>query len=164
MKKNLIFVSCILLVFISCKKDQGIAPVNTISASIDGVDESFNTNPFAQLGEGITLNSSLSIFGTNGSTKGADVLSITMITGQAIVKGSYTSGNNSVGLVSIQYSDGPFSAANFNSYATDPNGNATTVVITSLTSTNVQGTFSGRLVYGSASKTVTNGKFNLTLN
>ena len=163
MKKALIFVSCILLVFTSCKKNSDVAPSNTISANINGVEESFNTNTVAQLSSLIKLNDGLSIYGTNGSATGADILTISLSLNQTLTKGSYTSGSNTVGLVSILYQSGPFSIANLNYYATDDSANQTTVIITTLTGTNIQGTFSGILVNGNATKTVTNGKFNLTL-
>jgi hypothetical protein len=163
MKNILIIVGCILLLFTACKKSTNTAPANTISANIDGVDESFNTNVFAQLGTGAKFNSSLNIYGASGSNAGAHVLTITMAVNQTIATGSYTSGSNSIGFVSILYSNGPFSIANPNTYSTDVNGSPSTVVITSLTSTNVQGTFSGILIYGSTRKTITNGKFNLSI-
>ena len=163
MKKALILFSCILFVFASCKKNNNITPSNTISADIDGVNETFNSNTYAQLGNGVTQKSSLSIFGANGANTDADQMSITMVTNNTIITSSYVSGSDNIGLVSIEYNKGPFSLTNSNTYATDVNGSPSTVVITSLTSTNVQGTFSGRLVDGSATKTVTNGKFNLPL-
>jgi hypothetical protein len=51
-------------------------------------------------------------------------------------------------------------------YASDVNGAyLTTVKIISISSTNVQGTFTAQLVYtdGKTIKTVTNGKFNINL-
>ncbi len=164
MKRVLVFVSCILLFCTSCKKDSNVAPPNTISATIDGVDESFDTNTFAGIGNGAsTLSSNLLIYGSNGSATNADLIKITLNLNQTIVKGSYTSGSDAVGFVSILYQHGPYSIVNPYDYTTDPAGNQTTVVITSITDTNIQGTFSGKLVSGSAIKTVTNGKFNLPI-
>ncbi|MEO6631226.1 MAG: hypothetical protein ABIN13_05870 [Mucilaginibacter sp.] len=163
MKIPVIFICCIFLFFTGCKKDNNVAPENTISASIDGVDESFNTNAVAQLGTTVKLNSNLAIYGTNGSAADDDVISITLAVNQTIAPGSFVSGSNEVGLVSILYKHGPVSLINPNTYATDINGSPSTVVITKLTNTNVQGTFSGKLIYRNASKVVTNGKFNLTI-
>ena len=163
MKKYLFIAACIFQVLTSCKKATDIAASNTISATIDGVDESFSTSPSAQLSTGVTLNSNLGIYGTNGSATGADALSITLQTNKTIATGTYTSGSSSIGAVQILYSHGTFSLVSPNTYTTDPTGTATTVTISTLTNTNVQGTFSGKLFQGGSSKTVTNGKFNLTL-
>lgn len=160
MKRIIVIATCILLVFSGCKKNSNVAPANTISADIDGVTENFNTRAIATLSTGPTSNSGFTILGTNGATSDSDFLSITVAINQTITTGSYTSDTS---FVSILYKFGPSSIDNLNDYHTDLAGSPSTVVITKLTSTNIQGTFSGKLVYGSASKTVTNGKFNLTL-
>jgi hypothetical protein len=163
MKKTLLVISCLLLLFTSCKKNKDAAPENTISANINGVDESFNTNAYAQLGNGVKSNSSLSIYGADGSAAGSNILTITLALNQTISTESYTSGSSSTGNVAVQYSIGSFSLANPNIYKTDVSSNGTTVVITKLTSSNIQGTFSGKIFKGSDSKTVVNGKFNLPI-
>jgi hypothetical protein len=90
-------------------------------------------------------------------------MSINLSINQSVTKGSYTSGNDAVGLVSITYNSGPFSLANLHAYSTDVSSNQTTVIITALSGSNVQGTFSGKLTGQGLTKTVTNGKFNLAL-
>jgi hypothetical protein len=164
MKKILLFTICIALAFSSCKKSSSDVPANTISATIDGVDESFNTNPIAELGTAIRLNSNLLISGGNGSGTGSDSMAITIESNNTIVKGSYTNAGSD--FISVLYNNGPFSLANPTYYTTDVTGvYPTTVVITSMSSTNIQGTFSGKLLFnkGTTVKTVTNGKFNLTI-
>jgi hypothetical protein len=161
-KKSLILIACIFIALASCKKNANVTPANTISATINGVNENFNINTFAQLGSNFKVNSNLYIFGNNGSAVGADQLIISLITNQTLAPGSLTSGSNAVGLVSITYQDGAFSINN-PAYITDLSGNQTTVIITSLTNNSVQGTFSGVLTTGNTTKTVTNGKFNLAL-
>jgi len=167
MKKPLFITICLLLAFTSCKKNSSDAPANTISATIDGVVESFNTGGGAQLGTAVQLNSNLVITGANGVAAGSDVMSITISSNTSIAEGVYTnSGANNAGFTSILYSKGPFSLTNPNIYATDVNGtHLTTVTITSLSSTNIKGTFSGQLLLngGSTVKAVTNGKFNLSI-
>lgn len=167
MKKSLLFAIYILIVLASCKKNSSDAPANTISATIDGVTESFNTNAVAQIGTGVRLNSNLSITGTNGSATGSDGMSITINSNNTIAKGNYTnSGNNNSGFTSILYSKGPFSFINPIIYVTDVNGTyPSTVTITSISSTNIQGTFSGNLVFrdGKTIKSVTDGKFNVNI-
>jgi hypothetical protein len=167
MKKLLLFTICVTLTFSSCKKSSSDIPANTISATVDGVDESFNTNPIAELGTAISLNSNLIISGSNGSGTGSDSMGITIESNNTIIKGSYTnaSANNS-SYVSVLYNKGPFSPSNPTVYSTDVNGDyPTTVTITSMSSTNIQGTFSGKLLLsdGTTIKNVTNGKFNLTI-
>jgi hypothetical protein len=63
MKKYCVLVICMVALLASCKKNNDVAPSNTISATIDGVYENFNTDPYAQLSTGVTLNSVLSAFG-----------------------------------------------------------------------------------------------------
>ncbi|WP_426671551.1 hypothetical protein ACPPVU_09960 [Mucilaginibacter sp. McL0603] len=167
MKKLLLFTICVTLAFSSCKKSSSDIPVNTISATIDGVDESFNTNPIAELGTAISLNSNLIISGGNGSGTGSDSMAITIESNNTLAKGSYTNAStNNSSYVSVLYNKGPFSLAHPSYYTTDVNGAyPTTVTITSMSSTNIQGTFSGKLLFtdGTTVKNVTNGKFNLTI-
>src|ERR1700724_3058577 len=108
MNKILLFTAFIFLFLVSCKKSSSVAPVNTLSATINGVDESFNTNVFAQNGTGVILNSDLSVSGSNGSANGSDMLSITLNTNSTITTGTYSNAPNSnVGFVSIVYDKGP---------------------------------------------------------
>jgi hypothetical protein len=166
MKKPLLITICILLAFSSCKKSSDV-PANTISATIDGVDESFNTNQSARLGSSIDLNSNLLISGSSASGTGADGIGITIESNSTIVKGSYNNaGTNNSGFTSILYSKGPSLLIDPNIYTTDVNGNyPTTITITSMSNTNIQGTFSGQLLFkdGKTVKSVTNGKFNLDI-
>jgi len=163
MKSFLTFFSCILLLCTACKKNNDTTPTNTISAQIDGVTESFNTNPTAGLGTSVALNSSLIFFGGNGAGANDDIINVKINASQTITTSSYTSGSDAVGYVSISYKHGPSSILNPNTYVSDPTSQQNTVVIKKLTSTNIQGAFSGKLFYKGASKTVTNGKFNINL-
>jgi hypothetical protein len=167
MKKTLLFTICTFLFLASCKKSSSVAPTNTLSATIGGTEESFNTNIFAQNGEGVALNSALTVFGYNGSGTGADELIITMNTNKAITTGTYSNAPSSTdGFISIFYSKGPVNALSPNQYTSDVNGAyLTTVKITSISGTNVQGTFNAQLLYtdGKTVKSVTNGKFNVNL-
>ena len=166
MKKPLLIAICILLAFTSCKKSSDV-PANTISATVDGVDESFNTNTNAQLGTAIALNSVLNIAGSSASGTGADIIGMTIESNGTIVKGSYSNSavNNST-FTSMLYTKGPFLLSDPNIYSSGVNGNyPTTITITSMINTNIQGTFSGKLLFkdGTTVKSVTNGKFNLDI-
>lgn len=168
MKKTLLFLISILFICASCKKgssDPSNTPVNTITATVDGVAVSFNTAIYAKIGTGLRINSALIISGSNGSASGADLISLTLNTNNTIVKGDYTN-NGSNGVTSIVYSKGVSTLANPNFYATDVNGiYLSTITITAISNTNVQGTFSGKLVFtdGKTTKSVTDGKFNVSI-
>lgn len=163
MKKTLLIAVC-LLVLLACKKNS-VAPKNTISATIDGVTETFNTNVAAQLGTSIQLNSHLIISGTNGSAAGSDGIGIEINSNGTIVKGNYVN-NGAAGYMGITYSKGPFSLSNPTVYSTDVNSvYPSNITITSISNTNVQGTFTGKLLFtdGKTVKTVTDGKFNIDI-
>jgi hypothetical protein len=168
MKKTLICVIAILSFCASCKKsssDPSNTPANTITATVDGVSENFNTSVYAKIGTGIRINSALIISGSNSSASGSDLISLTLNTNNTIDKGDYTN-NGSNGVTSIVYSKGVSTLANPNFYATDVNGvYLSTITITSISNTNVQGTFSGKLVFpdGKTTKMVTDGKFNVNV-
>src|SRR5437879_5534980 len=159
MKKTLLFTIFIFIFLTSCKKNSPVAPVNTLSATIDGVDESFNTNVFAQNGTGVMLNSDLLVMGTNGSATGSDVLSITIDINKTIAAGTYTNAPTSTdGFISILYNQGALNLMNPAMYKSDVNGAyLTSVKIVSISNTNVQGTFTAKLVYadGKTIKSVT---------
>jgi len=165
MKKPLLFIIVLFLFLASCKKNASVGPVNTLSATINGVDESFNTNLYAQNGTGVTTNSDLAVFGTTGTASNAEVLSITVNTNATIATGTYTnSASSNSGFISILYSKGPVNLFTPNEYVSDVNGTyLTTVKVTSISNTNVQGTFSAQLLYtdGKTKMMVTNGKFNV---
>jgi hypothetical protein len=142
MKKTLILISCVFLGSTSCKKNSDIVPTNTITATIDGVDESFNTGTYAQLTTGVATNSNLSVYGTSGGTN-PDVISLTLGANQTLTTTSYSSAAVS-GSIVYDY-ESATSGLFANSYATPISGSPSTITITSLTGTSVQGTFSGVL-------------------
>jgi hypothetical protein len=165
MKKALIFITCVLLGFTSCQKSENIVPTNTITATIDGVNESFNIKPTAYLTNSLKVNADLAIFGTNSTVTNADYVSITLTLNQTVTPGTYMSGNSTAG-VQILYNQGSTNPLNLDYYDTPLTGSQSTIVITALSNTAVQGTFSGILTNASdgTTKTVTNGKFSLALN
>lgn len=164
MKKTLLIAVCILVSLASCKKSS-VAPKNTITATIDGVTETFNVNAFAQLGTSIDLNSHLLVNGSNSSATGSDGMTIDINANTTIAKGTYIN-NGAAGFMAITYSKGPLSLSSPNIYATDLNSvYPSNITITSVSNTNVQGTFSGQLLFtdGKTVKTVTEGKFNVDI-
>jgi len=164
MKITLLITVCILAVLASCKKNS-VAPKNTISATIDGVPETFNTNVSAQLGTSVALNSNLIISGASSSAASSDGMAFEINSNSTIDKGSYIN-NGAAGFMAITYSKGPFSLSNPIVYSTDVNSvYPSNVTITSISNTNVQGTFTGKLLFtdGKTVKTVTDGKFNIDI-
>ncbi|MGZ3750577.1 MAG: hypothetical protein ACXVB0_11615 [Mucilaginibacter sp.] len=177
MKKILILLVFILFIFASCKKKNDVIPVNTITATIDGVNVNFNVNVLGRLvstPQGAALSKTIVVQGSNAAQapgKGIAV-SLTSLDQNAIAKGTYTlasSKNNTPVWIQVIYENyDPFSDGPDQPYFSDSSGiQPTTITITSISSTNVQGTFSGTLVYsqgGTDTKTVTNGKFNVNIN
>src|SRR5579864_1383446 len=122
MKKPLLITICIFLAFASCKKNASEVPVGTISATIDGVDESFNTNTDAEIGTAIELNSNLTISGSSGTGSTADGMAISIGSNNTLVKGTYTNaGTANSGFTSLLYYKGPFDLSDPNAYTSDVN-------------------------------------------
>ena len=166
MKKLFILPVFALFVFASCKKSSSSPSSGTgsISATIDGKAETFNTDALA-------INSSsngvyeIAIAGYQGAVGTSDQMGLAIAGTSAITAGStYTFGTAAPDELSIGY----LQSSGTIEYADDINSNTNvaTVTKTSLTSTNIQGTFSGMLMLYSGTssattKTVTNGKFNV---
>jgi len=171
MRRFLLPTICLLFIFSACKKKTDIAPANTVSATVDGVNMNFNTNVVAHFvnNQETAGTSSLIIQGVTAAQtpSGGIGISLTSTNANYITEGTYTATSYKntppvwiqVSYVSSGDLDQPF--------WTDPNTiKPTTITITSITNTNVQGTFNGTLVYsqgGAPTKTVTNGKFNVTI-
>jgi hypothetical protein len=166
MKNGVLFTFVLLLFYSSCKKSDPVAPVNTLSATVDGVAENFSSGQTTYLSNGLSPDADLSIFGSDGTGATSGNLAITMEANNTIATGTYTNADvNNAGYISITYSIGP-ATTNFDFYTSDPTAKyPTTITITSITNGNVQGTFSGQLpLYnGTTIKTITNGKFNLNV-
>jgi len=167
MKKVLASLVCISFFFLSCKKSASSVSSNgSLSATINGVNQSFNNILLAK-NTAMSGQYSLYFSGTNGTSATADELSITVDAYQAITPGTYTLGGSSLGttLPDIGYDQAYAQGGVANLYTSDITGTyTTTVTITAISSTSVQGTFSGTVVSssGNTTKTITNGKFNIT--
>jgi hypothetical protein len=156
MRFHPIFICFILFCVTSCKKNHDSTPTYSISADIDGVQESFNTRPTGEL----NTDAAITIFGSNGDIASSDVISITIVSDTAIAAGTYSSNE---GDVFITYKNGVSTAENTNTYVSQVGSEPTTITVTKLSSSNIEGTFSGKLFYNGARKTIANGKFNVTL-
>jgi hypothetical protein len=165
--KNVLFLclsTCVI--FFSCSKSGTSSPsggTNTISATVDGVNENFNNIVLAKIIDQGGGRYSLVLGGTTGTTASADVMTITVDGDRQIAAGAFslTLSPTNHYWPALGYTKG-----GTNNYMSDVTGTLpTNVTITSITSTNVQGSFSGGVVLyngtGAATKNVTNGKFNV---
>jgi hypothetical protein len=164
--KILLFICFSVFFFSSCSKssssNSSTAADNTFTATIDGTDMTFNISAQAIVTNqtdayGITL-----IGYHDQNTTNPTMMTIMLLGTNAITTGTYTPVSENGGTeATIFFTQGS------NAYAADLNNPTTqTVTITSLTSSSVQGTFSGKIVVetgGSGTKTITNGKFNLKI-
>ena len=161
MKKLLLFSTCALLAFASCKKDSSKSTTSTsITATIGGSNMNFSTAAVAQVinADGIY---SAQILGSLGSGATAQGMSLSIESDKPIVKGTY-SVNDTSSFTDITYVQNP-SISTPVSFSCEETG---TVTITSISSTNIQGTFSGVLVSNqdeTTTKSLTNGKFNVSI-
>lgn len=173
MKKLPIFAVFIAIVFASCIGKTKVTPVippaaDTISATIDGVNETFNSHDTIRYNNA----NSLYLSGTNAGSSDKMVL-ILGNTGSNIDTGTYVSTYPAAKGLEILYGVGPGSTADNVFYTYDISGGASfdaVLNVTSVTGTNIKGTFSGKVVLESSvltanpvTKTITNGRFNLII-
>ena len=161
MKKLLLFSACIILALSSCKKDSPKTINSTgITATIGGSDFNFSTAATAQV---ISVSGlySIQIIGSNGTGSSAQGVSISIQSDKPIIKGTYSVADASP-FTDITYVENT-SVSTPVSFSSNTVG---TVTITSISSTNVQGTFSGVLVSNqdiTTTQTLSNGKFNVSV-
>jgi len=165
---GLVFVVAVAAILTSCSSDSsgggGSASVGTLKAKVGGA----NFSSISQAANGIIATSgtfqNLSIFGADASGKS---LSMTILA-ENIGVGTYQITDQAETVVS-----GTYSETNINnptetqvwSAPYDGGGNSGSIVITSKTDTNVQGTFSftAKSITGTGNKAITNGVFNVNL-
>lgn len=142
----------------SCSKSKDDVVVSTtITASIDGTATTFN-NAFAVTG---TVGGE-KFTNVQGTASNKAVMSITL-------NGTITAGKT-YSSTAAAISDRPlllYAPDDNDDYLNDDSNAAkiVTVTVTSISSTNIQGTFKGNVTAGSGKvKAITDGKFNVTLN
>jgi hypothetical protein len=163
MKKILLISACLVLVFSACKKDSSKTITTTktgITATIDGSDVDFSTGATAQA---ITSSGeySIQIIGSTGSGSSAKGISVSIYSDKPIVKGTYLASDTLSSSYVIYVENAP-SSNPLSFIATS----AEAVTITSISSTNIQGTFYSGLLWdkdGITPRTLTNGKFNVSV-
>ena len=171
MKKILIFSAFIAIVSASCSNSNKsiIAPssTNKFSATIDGVHQTFDSK------DSIRLIGSTGIYlsGTNDTTSNKILLYINSST--KLDTGTYVSTYPAAKSLQLFYGVGPGYTVDNLYYTYDIFQGASfdgTLTVTAVSNTNVKGTFSGKVVLESSaltatplSKTITDGKFDLTI-
>jgi hypothetical protein len=162
MKRLLIFSLVIFAIFSSCKKNNPSAnPGNYITATVNGSNLTFNIGAEA-LVESSSAGYRVEITGREGVAYDASQILVVISGSSPIPAGVYSNGTAGPDQVSLLY-------ALTNVAAYQAVGVGPSVTITSITGTNVQGTFNGVLMLASGSTaastaTITNGKFNVAVN
>jgi len=174
MKYLLLLSLSFLFVFSSCKKNKVIGPSTNIFATVNNTTINFNNNITITLdtSNAAVYGSSIIIYGqTDTSASKASIsIGITSFNPSGVVAtGTYNSyaSFNSFGYCNVIYKAVLPNVQTKTTYLTDPrNFYQSTVVITSSSKTNIQGTFTGRLVSSlgdTTTRLITNGKFNVPI-
>ena len=160
--KLLLVAACVLLIVSSCKKSSNkpTNAVGTITVNIDGAAQTFNVGATAHV-DNTGGFYSLALIGIQSAATANSVI-VEVTSDSPIVARAYTGTNSEADMSYTQVSGSAV-------YQFDGSNNASnaTITVKSITSTNVQGTFSGTLELingtGAATKTLTSGTFNLNI-
>jgi hypothetical protein len=151
----------VLVVLSACKKHSSTTnTTGTITVNIDGAAQTFNVGATAHV-DNTSGFYSLSLIGIQSASTANSII-VEVTSDSPIVARAYTGTNSEADMSYTQVSgnaiyqfDGSNSASN------------ATITVKSISSTNVQGTFSGTLELingtGATSKTLTSGTFNLNI-
>ena len=145
MLKNFLVIALAILTLASCSKDKNDTPAYSLSAKIDGTSQAFNTAVTAQKAGDASTGYSVLIVGIAGSTSSPyPALTLSIDSDDPIVAKTYTATAFEAGSM----------------YVTDASTMLTsdtdfTITVTSITDTEVHGTFSGKI----ETKTISEGAF-----
>lgn len=164
MKKLFLIAACAAFALYACDKS-GAKPDVSVSATIDGTGESFNT------ADSLNYKNTATVYSADVTALNAangDKLELYLANPTQLTTGTYaltTTWNPPYGPLIVYKLKG---SANFSdAYVVDYTGqNPAEITITSITGTGIQGTFSGVLVNAAnngTTKTFTNGKFNVSV-
>jgi hypothetical protein len=161
MKKIILFI-LVSIVFVSCKKGNSATPNNTITATIDGINYTFNKGI---IDTSVANGYPLIVVGATDADSNAVLLEIETLSG-VFTTTTYGLPNDTSNIAGFLVSN-PISAYTNNEDKPRP---PFTVTVTSLKSTeagiSIQGTFQGNIYLNGDTtqtpKVVTNGKFNFT--
>jgi hypothetical protein len=180
MRNTLRFAIFLLIAFSSCKKSGGTdgpIPLNTITATVDGVNVNFSVSAKAIIGTitqyGGTSDVYIGIYGQTGADDNRALLDVVVTLyppATQVTTGTYPDidANSPAGFAVLLYEK--FSSNPPGTHETTTLSNSsyqTFITITSISSGSVQGTFSGTLQNPSdltTANVITNGKFNVALN
>lgn len=161
--RKIIALSSLVLLLMSCKKnsDDSSVAANSIQANIGGTTYNFNVSAKATKMDGTGYHF-ISIAGADANSASANVIGIIANSNVPVTTGTYNE-NDAVNYGSLSFS---VNISTGNTYIdAGSTTNPVIVTITSLTSTNIQGTFKGDIYLGgstsAAKKVVADGKFNV---
>ncbi|MEP7372240.1 MAG: hypothetical protein ABI675_02555 [Chitinophagaceae bacterium] len=151
MLRKLLFVSLAVATLASCKKDKSDAPAYNLSVKVDGTKADFNTAVVAQKTGDASTGFTVAISGIGGTASSPyPSFSLLLDDDASITTKTYTAAADDI--------TGIYQAAS--GQATFASDNDFTIVITSITATDVKGTFSGKVEDGSGGiKAITEGTF-----
>jgi len=163
--KTILLLFCLQLILFCCNKNSP-TPLNTIIADVDGVTQTFSFNDSANRANDINVYPGQTVYSANvfGNTTNAfktNTIIISINLPQPITPGKYLFDNSNPQYdnIFISYAENP---SNFDYIPDTRQPNPATITITSISSTNIQGTFSGDL-FGTldSARKITNGRFNV---
>jgi len=146
MLRKFLFVSLAVITLASCKKDKDDAPAYYVSAKIDGVKQDFNTAVLAQ-----KIDSKTVYISAAGGTATAPfpMINLDIDADADITAKIYTASTNYEAYASY----------NTSSQASYESGEVFSITVTSITATEIKGTFSGEVEDGATIKKITEGSF-----
>ncbi|HKO81257.1 MAG TPA: hypothetical protein VJU78_12715 [Chitinophagaceae bacterium] len=150
MLRKFLFVSLAVITLASCKKDKDEAPAYHVSAKIDGVKKDFNTAVVAQKDGDAQTGFNVLITGVSG-TSIFPMLNLEIYDeNAAITTKTYTAASNF----------GAYCAYSIDSQTGHESDLDFSITVSSVTATDIKGTFSGKVEDGSGGiKTITEGSF-----
>lgn len=149
MLRKFLFVSLAVITLASCKKDKDDAPAYHVSAKIDGVKKDFNTAVVAQKEGDAQFGYTVSITGVGGTSL-FPLLNLEIYDEDAaITTKTYTAAVKS----------GAYSYYAIDTQTEHESDDEFSITVTSITATEVKGTFSGKFEDAASSKTISEGSF-----
>ena len=151
MLRKLLLVSLAVATLASCKKDKNDAPAYNLSAKVDGSTAGFNTAIVAQKSGDVSTGFSVVITAVGGSASSPyPAFSLFLGDDAAITARTYTAAADDVTAMYVAGSG----------QATFTSDTDFTIVVSSVTDTEVKGTFSGKVEDDAGGfKTITEGTF-----
>ena len=160
---------CLLLALSSCKKQNTDPAPGTLIATVNGADVNLSTSAVARMFYDADLKEyGLNVVGSTGTVAGSGSIVAEMLAFSPFANGTYTCCNvaTSTQIVNASIIYVPASNSNTEPFFAGDGSESfpITVTITSISNTNLQGTFTGTSVSTSpAANTTISGKFNVAI-